>query len=91
MSGAPFRSVPCRECGGTGNLSRVNPAWLRSVREASGKSLRVMAQELKLSPAYISDIELGRRPLHADHRIFAAYELLICVPPEVRAKTRRGK
>jgi transcriptional regulator with XRE-family HTH domain len=34
---------------------------MRALRNASGKSLRHVAGAMKVSPAYVSDLELGRR------------------------------
>ncbi len=34
---------------------------MRALRKAAGKGLRQIAGAMKLSPAYISDLELGRR------------------------------
>lgn len=36
-------------------------ARIRSLRETTGKSLRWLAKEMKKSPAFVSDLELGRR------------------------------
>lgn len=36
---------------------------LRNLREHEGVSLRDVASKLQLSPAYVSDVELGRRNL----------------------------
>lgn len=33
----------------------------RRLRQAKGKSLRTVASKLKFSPAYLSDLERGRR------------------------------
>ncbi len=35
---------------------------LREVRERTGLSLRLVARSIAVSPAYLSDVELGRRP-----------------------------
>jgi transcriptional regulator with XRE-family HTH domain len=45
----------------------VNPQWIREVRKKAGVSLRKMADILGYSPAFISDVELGRR--NANERI----------------------
>jgi len=50
---------PCRECGAM--HPRINPAWLRSVREQTGLSLRKFADQAGLSAAYLSDVERGNR------------------------------
>lgn len=34
---------------------------MRAMRKASNKSLRQVARVIGLSPAYVSDLELGRR------------------------------
>lgn len=36
-------------------------AFIKSKREALGKSLRSVAEELEMTPAYLSDIEKGNR------------------------------
>jgi len=36
-------------------------AMIRERREAKGKSLRWLAAKLKITPPYLSDLELGRR------------------------------
>lgn len=54
---------PCSKCGGSGEVR--DPAeqgrQMRALRKASGKSLRHIAGAMRLSPAYVSDLELGRR------------------------------
>jgi len=53
----------CPKCGGTGRVvdDTILGAELRQLREAKDRSLRSVAAGLKLSPAYISDLEHGRR------------------------------
>lgn len=63
---------PCSRCGAARRV--VNPAWLRERRRRAGLSLREMARRLEFSPAYISDVETGKR--HAVAHIVAAYEAL---------------
>ncbi len=50
---------PC--CSGKGFRVIVNPEWLRDKRKSKGLSLRAVARALKVSAAYISDVELGKR------------------------------
>jgi len=38
---------------------RTNPAWLRAQRKRAGLTLRELARRLKVSAAFISQIELG--------------------------------
>ncbi len=54
-----FTDTLCHLCGSPRAV--VNPAWLRAKRERAGVSLREMAKRLKISPPYLSDVELGRR------------------------------
>lgn len=55
--------LPCPKCHGTGRIpdDRVLGAELRRRRLKRGLGLREMAARLEFSPAYISDLELGRR------------------------------
>lgn len=65
--------VTCPKCGGKGKLWTVNGAFLRQHREHQEVGLREMARKLKLSAAYLSDVELGRRP--ATSKIVEGYGL----------------
>lgn len=53
----------CRKCGGTGK--ELDPTGvgleMRGLREKKGIGLREMATRMKISPPYLSDLELGRR------------------------------
>ena len=55
------KTVQCPGCKGKGSVEIINTDALRSIREASGLSLRKMAERLGFSAPYISDIERGRR------------------------------
>jgi len=44
-------------------------AYLRELREKSHISLRTLASRVRITPAYLSDIELGRR--HPSDRVLA--------------------
>jgi transcriptional regulator with XRE-family HTH domain len=70
-----YVSQPCPWCGG--RSTALNGAWLRSVREDEGVSLRAMARRAKVSAAYLSDVERNRRGLsgrgHASDRVRKAY------------------
>lgn len=66
---------PCAACDGRGWVKHVNPRWLREVRERANLSLREVARQLNYSPAYVSDIELGRR--NTNETILAFYESLV--------------
>lgn len=54
---------PCETCGGSGKVP--DPVFvgqkMRKLRKAEGKTLRGVARAMKLSAAYLSDLELGRR------------------------------
>lgn len=52
---------PCAHCSGDGYTTELNGAYLRGLREDARISLRALARKVKLSPAYLSDIERGRR------------------------------
>lgn len=54
---------PCEHCNGTGKVfdDAAVGEEMRRMREDAGVSLREMARYLSLSPAYVSDLELGRR------------------------------
>lgn len=49
--------------------------YIREHREAAGYSLRRFSGMMKLSPSYVSDVELGRRTL-ADRKMREIAELL---------------
>lgn len=70
----PSKNV-LRVCGTCG-VPRIvyNGARLRGLRQQAGISLRAMARRLKLSAAYICDVELNRRK--PNEKIVAAYEAL---------------
>lgn len=61
MAEPKFTEEECGRCCGAGKIKRVRPAWLRHQREGAELSLRDFADLVGFSPAYISDIELGRR------------------------------
>lgn len=54
---------PCPKCNGSGEVKDPTETGrqMRALRKASGKSLRHVAGAAGLSPAYVSDLELGRR------------------------------
>lgn len=68
---------PCERCGGTGE--RENAAYrgqqMRKRREATGLSLRRVAELMELSAAYVSDLELGRRDWN--EKLVKAYERVL--------------
>lgn len=64
--------IPCSRCGGSGRAWTTDPATLRARREWAGLSLREFARRIGFTPAYISDVELGRR--NATDAIVAQYE-----------------
>lgn len=55
--------MACPRCEGSGEIKdpAVTGRQMRALRKASGKSLRQVAGAMKNSPAYVSDLELGRR------------------------------
>lgn len=53
----------CPTCDGTGKLLQVNGQWARLQRLKAALSLREVARRVDLSAAYVSDLELGRRPM----------------------------
>ncbi len=57
------KMIPCEKCGGSGKLidQRALGSEMRDLREESGVSLREISRRLRLSAAYISDLERGRR------------------------------
>ena len=59
----------CGRCGTTSQ--RLNPEWLRDIREKEEMSLRKFAELSGFSPAYISDLETGKR--NVTKRVERAY------------------
>lgn len=55
--------MSCPKCDGRGEVP--DPAaqgrLMRTLRKARGKGLREIASAMGFSPAYVSDLELGRR------------------------------
>jgi predicted transcriptional regulator len=53
----------CKHCGGTGKEPdhRKIGATMRAIRETFHRSLKSVAQDLCISPSYLSDLELGKR------------------------------
>jgi predicted transcriptional regulator len=56
----------CQHCGGEGFIQVVNSKWLRQQREKTNLSLRYTAKKLRISAAYLSDIERGKRQGNKD-------------------------
>ncbi len=54
---------PCPQCSGSGRAfdDVLTGAQLRQLRTCRKVSLRSMATVLKITPSYLSDLELGRR------------------------------
>lgn len=56
--------MQCPKCRGRGVV--VDPrkfgAMMREARAAKGISMRAMAKRIGISPAFLSDMELGNRP-----------------------------
>ena len=73
---APFAYTPpsmhlhiassCPKCSGRGTVRVVNPSWLRARRMRKGMSLRALARKIGLSPAFLCDVEYGRRTCSPD-------------------------
>ena len=67
-----YEQKTCANCGQKRKI--VRGEWLRWKRERLGIGLRSLARRLNYTPAYISDIELGKR--NGTPKIWAAYEAL---------------
>lgn len=67
VAAMPTETKPCPHCNGTGRVPDALRQGLRArkSRETAGVSLRTMAAALEISPAYLSDLELGRRAFAA--------------------------
>jgi DNA-binding XRE family transcriptional regulator len=63
----------CPTCG-DGQIEKVNPVWLRHVREGRGIGLNEMAKRVGISPSYLCDIEKERRG--CPPKVEAAYRKL---------------
>jgi len=75
-----LRSLPrssriCPHCRGTATEEYVDGETLRKARQAAGRSLRQMAQDLSLSAVYLSDIERNRR--NATDYVVEMYDALL--------------
>ena len=73
-----MNDLRCIRCGGTGrepDWKREGRDW-REVRTQRGWTLRDLAKRAKVSAAYLSDLELGRRAWQADgaQRVMRALE-----------------
>jgi transcriptional regulator with XRE-family HTH domain len=53
----------CPKCDGTGNIP--DPGEMRRVRMSRGFLLREVARRMHISPAYLSDLERGKRDWNA--------------------------
>lgn len=55
--------ITCPTCGGHGKVPdpRTIGSLLKTERKAKGLSLREIARRMEFTPAYISDLEHGRR------------------------------
>ena len=58
-----MKPTPCKRCNGTGDEpdQKTIGSMLRAKRISKGRSLRVVADLMRKSAPYISDLELGRR------------------------------
>lgn len=63
-----MKNKVCQRCNGTGfEPDRVALGKsMRKLREAAGKQQNEVARAMGISPAYLSDMELGRRDWSAD-------------------------
>jgi len=71
----PSTQKPCPRCGGSGTIldDRAFGDLMREARKARGLSVREIARRVKWSPAYVSDLELGKRMwTHAKHKRYEA-------------------
>jgi predicted transcriptional regulator len=61
---------PCPLCGGSGQVldDKAIGQAMRKMRVKAGLTGREVARRLKLSAAYVSDLELGRRAWNAARR-----------------------
>ncbi len=66
-------------------------AWLRKMRELSGKSMGDLARHLDVSVAFISDVEKDRRSPLTPQRILAAAEFLDGDPAELLMAAAKTK
>lgn len=69
-----YIDIQCKNCVGSGSITTFNGNWIRYVREADHLSLRNAARQLKISAAFLSDIELGKR--NANEKIIKFFESL---------------
>lgn len=63
-----MKLVKCPKCSGTGKIvdQRELGLEMKSLREKSGISLRQLAERLKISAPYLSDMERGNRNFSQD-------------------------
>jgi hypothetical protein len=54
--------IPCRHCDGLGYRLAFNPAWARQARKKAGLTLQDVAEAMGITAAYLSDMELGKKP-----------------------------
>jgi len=63
-----MKTIPCRHCNGTGKVpdQAAIGAEMKALREARKIPLREMARRILASPAFLSDLEAGRRKWQTD-------------------------
>jgi len=61
MGTALTKKIACACCGGSGRVVVFDGSSLRKRRQLTGVTLRELARRIKVSAAFVSDIELGRR------------------------------
>lgn len=59
-------SIQCSRCNGTGRVPK--PGTVKKLREKAGIGLRDMARLVGVSPAFLCDVEHGRRTLSPELR-----------------------
>lgn len=69
--------MKCEKCGGTGKVDdpRIVGRDMRALREKRGKSLRAVAALMDFSPAYLSDLENGRRAWN--HNLITSFTIAV--------------
>ncbi len=68
------KAVKCVSCGGAGTVLKADTKAMRAKRTSKGLSVRGLAKKLKVSPPFLSDVELNRRP--CPEWVLKAYEKL---------------
>jgi predicted transcriptional regulator len=56
-----YRNSPCLKCNGCGQVTSIDPASLRDIREKSGLSVRAFGKKLGVTGSFICYVENGKR------------------------------